>query len=64
MLTVVWMWWQNEVLKEALSSCRHVSVIASEEEDGELELRPDGEYVVVYDPLDGSSVRHPRAFLF
>jgi fructose-1,6-bisphosphatase len=37
-----------------------MAALASEEEDGVVEINPvGGKYVVVYDPLDGSSVRSP-----
>ena len=45
---------QNEILKSVLGSCREVAVLASEEEDNALEVNPQGRYVVVFDPLDGS----------
>src|SRR5690606_39715845 len=35
--------------------CRHVQAIASEEEEGIVLGHEDGEYLVAFDPLDGSS---------
>jgi fructose-1,6-bisphosphatase I len=48
----------NELLKHTLAQCAHVAVIASEEEDEALVMRPasqGGAYTVLFDPLDGSS---------
>lgn len=48
----------NDVLIECLSHCDAVGVIASEEEDQALILdrrAGDGQYCVLFDPLDGSS---------
>ena len=48
----------NELLIEELSRCPHVGVVASEEEDEAVVVRPasqGGAYGVLFDPLDGSS---------
>ena len=55
---------QNEVMKEVLSESGVVRVMASEEEDGPIEVpssrlsgfagSSDGGFAVVFDPLDGS----------
>jgi fructose-1,6-bisphosphatase I len=45
---------QNDILKSVLGKCKEVAVLASEEEDGAIEVNPEGRYVVVFDPLDGS----------
>lgn len=44
----------NEVLRNVLERSGHCGVIASEEME-EAQLEQHGKYVVVYDPLDGSS---------
>lgn len=46
---------QNDIMKSVLSSCPDVSVLASEEDDTAIAVGSgDGQYVVVFDPLDGS----------
>ncbi len=45
----------NDILKEHLQDCGYVAAFASEEEDGVIPLRTGGKFVVVLDPLDGSS---------
>lgn len=45
----------NDILKQALTDINTVRAIASEEEATEVEGSPHGEYVVAFDPLDGSS---------
>ncbi len=45
----------NDMLKEALQACPQVRGIASEEEDEVVAANPKGQYLVTYDPLDGSS---------
>lgn len=45
----------NHILKEHLHDCGHVAAFASEEEDGVIPLRKGGKFLVVLDPLDGSS---------
>lgn len=45
----------NDLLKAALQACPAVRGIASEEEDSVVEGHADGDYLVTYDPLDGSS---------
>ena len=51
---------QNEVMKEVLSASGVVRVMASEEDDGPIEVPPNGDlnqqggFAVVFDPLDGS----------
>ncbi|BDM63292.1 fructose-1,6-bisphosphatase class 1 [Shewanella sp. NFH-SH190041] len=45
----------NDMLKEALKASGHVKGLASEEEDEVLPVSEQGEYLVCFDPLDGSS---------
>lgn len=45
----------NDLLKETLQACPVVAGIASEEEDLPVPANADGEYLVIFDPLDGSS---------
>ena len=45
----------NDLLKDALKECAYVAGIASEEEDLPVPANADGEYLVIFDPLDGSS---------
>ncbi len=48
----------NEAMKNALCATGRVAVMASEEEEHEINVPPEypvGKYVVLYDPLDGSS---------
>ncbi|MFC3150687.1 class 1 fructose-bisphosphatase [Litoribrevibacter euphylliae] len=45
----------NDLLKDALKQSPHVFGIASEEEDFAVQGNDEGEYLVTFDPLDGSS---------
>lgn len=45
----------NQLLKELLQACPQVAALASEEEDTVVAANPAGNYVVAFDPLDGSS---------
>ena len=45
----------NDMLKLALAASPFVRAIASEEEDDIVPANTDGEYLVAFDPLDGSS---------
>lgn len=45
----------NDLLKETLQACPVVAGIASEEEDLPVPANSDGEFLVIFDPLDGSS---------
>lgn len=45
----------NDMLKDALLACPAVRAIASEEEDDIVPANTDGEYLIAFDPLDGSS---------
>lgn len=45
----------NDMLKQALQSLTSVRGLASEEEDDIVPVHADGEYLVAFDPLDGSS---------
>ena len=45
----------NDLLKQALLSNRSVAGIASEEEDDAIAGNVEGQYLVTFDPLDGSS---------
>jgi fructose-1,6-bisphosphatase I len=51
-------WFANDVLYRALDHTGHIAVLASEEVEDPMEIPedfPTGDYVVLYDPLDGSS---------
>jgi len=45
----------NDLLKDTLKACPVVAGIASEEEDLPVPANKDGEFLVIFDPLDGSS---------
>jgi len=45
----------NDMLKDALAADGHVRALASEEEDEVVVLGDKGEFLVCFDPLDGSS---------
>ena len=45
----------NDVLVDTLSASGHVAAIGSEEEPDAILPEPGGSYVVLFDPLDGSS---------
>src|SRR5690606_35026914 len=45
----------NQILKDALLASEQVRAIASEEEDTSVAGNPAGQYLVAFDPLDGSS---------
>lgn len=45
----------NQMLKDALLACAHVRSLASEEEDTVVAGNNKGEFIVAFDPLDGSS---------
>ncbi len=45
----------NQLLKDMLLSSQHVFALASEEEDDVVLGNDSGQYVVAFDPLDGSS---------
>jgi len=45
----------NDMLKNALMASSHIRAIASEEEDYIVPANTGGEYLVAFDPLDGSS---------
>jgi len=45
----------NDLIKDALAAIPAVKGIASEEEDDPVACNSDGEYLVLFDPLDGSS---------
>lgn len=45
----------NDLLKDAMKACPVVRGVASEEEDHPVAANPEGRYLVLYDPLDGSS---------
>lgn len=44
------------IIEKAFANVSSVKAIVSEEKEGVLELHPNGEYTVCYDPLDGSSL--------
>lgn len=45
----------NDILKKHLSSCTEIFAFSSEEEAEAVLLHPEGDYLVSFDPLDGSS---------
>lgn len=45
----------NDMLKDALRACPEVRAIASEEEEYIVPANTNGEYLIAFDPLDGSS---------
>lgn len=45
----------NQLIKEALLSCTSVLAMASEEEENIVSANAQGEWLVAFDPLDGSS---------
>ncbi|MBI4268437.1 class 1 fructose-bisphosphatase [Candidatus Uhrbacteria bacterium] len=45
----------NELCNAYLSETGHFAALASEEEEGIVPLHPKAEYVIAFDPLDGSS---------
>ena len=45
----------NDLLKQVLLANRSVAGIASEEEEDAIAGNPEGDYLVTFDPLDGSS---------
>ena len=45
----------NDIIKDQLASMSMVKGMASEEEDFPVACNKDGEYLVLFDPLDGSS---------
>ncbi|PUA28065.1 MAG: fructose-bisphosphatase [Cellvibrio sp. 79] len=45
----------NQLLKDLLLACPHVRALASEEEDTVVAGNPQGEFIIAFDPLDGSS---------
>lgn len=45
----------NQLMKDLLLACSHVCSIASEEEDTVVAGNPNGEFIIAFDPLDGSS---------
>lgn len=45
----------NEIIKNHLSKCADVFALSSEEEDNALLINALGDYLVSFDPLDGSS---------
>lgn len=45
----------NQILKDTLGESGYVKAISSEEEEGVVPCSPDGNYLVSFDPLDGSS---------
>jgi fructose-1,6-bisphosphatase I len=58
----------NQILKDTLSESGYVKAISSEEEDNVVPCNPEGNYLVSFDPLDGSSntgmdADDPSAFL-
>lgn len=48
--------WADEVLVDGLSRLPYVASVGSEERDSIIEINENGEFSVVFDPLDGSSL--------
>ena len=46
----------DEIIEDVFKSVPQISAIISEEKEDKLELHENGEYIVCYDPLDGSSI--------
>ena len=46
----------DEIIEESFKDTPQISAIISEEKEDILKLNPNGEYIVCYDPLDGSSI--------
>ena len=46
----------DEIIEDVFKSVPQISAIISEEKEDKLELHKNGEYIVCYDPLDGSSI--------
>jgi len=46
----------NQLLEKELKENKYVHSYASEEEEIEVELNPEGKYCIAFDPLDGSSL--------
>ena len=44
------------IIEKAFANVASVKSLVSEEKEGVLEINPNGEYTVCYDPLDGSSL--------
>ncbi len=44
------------IIEKAFASVKSVKALVSEEKEGVLELSPNGDYTICYDPLDGSSL--------
>lgn len=45
----------NQLFKDYLKESGHFAAMASEEEDGIVVMDPESDYVIAFDPLDGSS---------
>jgi fructose-1,6-bisphosphatase I len=45
----------NEIIKTHLSQCPSIYAISSEEEENAVAINPQGDYLISFDPLDGSS---------
>ncbi|PWE21876.1 class 1 fructose-bisphosphatase [Aliarcobacter skirrowii] len=46
----------DQIIEEIFSKIPNIKAIVSEEQDEILNLNKDGEYLIAYDPLDGSSL--------
>jgi len=46
----------DKIIEEELSGLKDVKAVVSEEKEDILELNSKGEYIICYDPLDGSSL--------
>jgi len=46
----------DKIIEEHFATMPQIKAIISEEKEEQLDLHEDGEYIVCYDPLDGSSI--------
>ncbi len=44
------------IIEKAFANVKSIKALISEEKEGLIEINPNGEYTVCYDPLDGSSL--------
>lgn len=47
--------YSNEVIKKAMTKRGHICALASEEEEEMIKMKNGGKYLLLFDPLDGSS---------
>jgi len=46
----------DKIIEKELSKLKNIKAIISEEKESQLKLNENGEYIICYDPLDGSSL--------